>query len=69
MPAPTYRGKLADPGFRVERGQKAATARDSVDNHIREIVEAAPTLTAEQLDRLRGLLPAANLPAADVRAA
>lgn len=49
---------LADPQFRRERATKAAKARTSLDYHVRKVVEAAPALTDEQLDRLRQLLPA-----------
>lgn len=53
-----YGGKLADPAFRRERAQKAAHASHSLDAHIRAVVDAAPALTAEHVERLRALLPA-----------
>jgi hypothetical protein len=33
-----------------------------LEEHIRDVVATAPALTAEQLERLRGLLPAADIP-------
>jgi hypothetical protein len=63
--APVYPGKLADPAFRHERARKAANARNSVDAHIRALVDAAPKLTAEQAAQLRSLLPAAMRRAGD----
>jgi hypothetical protein len=54
---PEYTGKLADPAFRRERARRAATTRNSVDFHIKKVVEAAPSLTADQVERLRSLLP------------
>jgi hypothetical protein len=75
---PSYTGKLADPSFRRERARKAAAARLSIDHHIDKVVEAGPTLTTEQLDRLRqavarsraaqGLPPVVTDPAAIQRA-
>jgi hypothetical protein len=53
---PKFTGKLADPAWREERARKAALARNSVDAHIRALVESAPALTTEQADRLRALL-------------
>lgn len=49
-------GKNADPQFRVERARKAVAARNSVDAHIRALVDAAPPLTDEQRARLATLL-------------
>jgi hypothetical protein len=51
-----YTGKLADPDFRRERARKASLARNTVDAHIRALVDAAPPLTAEQRDKLAMLL-------------
>ena len=59
MPA-SFPGKLADPAFRRERARRAATTRTSLDHHIQKVVDAAPTLTAEQIERLRALLPVAR---------
>jgi hypothetical protein len=58
MPA-SLTGKLADPAFRTERARRAAATRTSLDHHIQKVVDAAPTLTAEQIERLRALLPVA----------
>jgi hypothetical protein len=33
-------------------------AAEKLAEHIRAVVDAAPSLTAEQIERLRGLLPA-----------
>lgn len=52
-------GKLADPEFRRERARKAAKARTSLDHHVQAVIDRAPALTAEQIERLRALLPAA----------
>lgn len=51
-----YTGKLADPDFRRERARNASLARNTVDAHIRALVDAAPPLTAEQRDQLALLL-------------
>ena len=51
--------KLDDPQWRHERARKAANARTTTDAHIRALVEAAPPLTPEQIDKLRALLPPA----------
>lgn len=61
MPAATYAeasrsGKLADPEARRERARKAARARHSLDTYIKQIVDRAPELTAEQRDRLAAIL-------------
>lgn len=53
---PYYSGKLADPEFRRERARNASLARNTVDAHIRALVEAAPPLTTEQKARLAALL-------------
>lgn len=55
-PAREYAGKLADPEFRRERARRASAARNSVDAHIRALVNAAPPLTDAQKDQLRALL-------------
>lgn len=56
----SYTGKLADPEFRRERARKAAKARTTPDAHIQALVDSAPSLTAEQAERLRSLLPPAD---------
>lgn len=53
MAAPTN----MTPEERHERAKKAAAARHSVDTTIKQLVEAAPELTAEQIEKLRSLLP------------
>lgn len=49
-------GKLADPEFRRERARKAAVARTSPDHHIQQVIDRAPALTDEQVERIRALL-------------
>ena len=51
-----YSGRLADPEFRHQRAVKAATARTTLEAHIRSIVDRAPDLTPEQRQRLASLL-------------
>ena len=46
----------ASPEVRRERAQKARAAQLSVDHYVQKIVERAPELTPEHLDRLRTLL-------------
>lgn len=41
---------------RTERARNAALARTTPDAHIRALADAAPTLTAEQRDKLATLL-------------
>ena len=63
----TPKGKLADPEWRTERARKAVNTRwrkqrdrqavDAINNAVAKVVEAAPALTDEQIDRLRQLLP------------
>lgn len=60
MARPATTGSLADPEFRHRRAQNAAAARTTIDYHISKVVAAAPTLTAEQLARIRSLLPPAS---------
>lgn len=61
---PRYRsGKLADPEFRRERARKAAAAVHSIDAKIRAVVESAPMLSPEQVDRIRRALPPVAAPA------
>lgn len=45
---------LAD---RTERARQAAKARTGTDYHIKKLVEAAPSLTTDQIEKLRALLP------------
>jgi hypothetical protein len=45
-----------DPVVAHERARKAALARETTDHHIQRIVDRAPSLTAEQIERLRSLL-------------
>jgi hypothetical protein len=55
-----YSGKLADPAVRHERASRAGKSRTGVAYHIRKLVESANTLTAEQAEELRQLLPTAG---------
>ena len=68
MPQSTT-GKLADPSWRRQRATTAAKARTSLDHHVAKVVESAPALTADQLDRLRQLLPEVKGGADDAPAA
>lgn len=54
MPALT--GSITDPEFRHRRAVEAAKARTSVDHYIKQLVDRAPELSAEQRDRLALLL-------------
>lgn len=56
MMSPAVTGSLDDPDFRHRRAQHAARSRTSVDHYIAKLVDSAPELTAEQRDRLAGLL-------------
>jgi hypothetical protein len=56
LTAPTITGSITDPEFRRRRAAHAAKTRTSVDHYIEKVVEAAPTLTADQVERLRSLL-------------
>jgi hypothetical protein len=53
---------LNDAEARSEQARKAGRAAHSTDSYIDRIVERAPTLTADQVERLRGLLPAVSEP-------
>jgi hypothetical protein len=55
--APLVTGSVTDPEFRRRRASHAAQARTSLDHHLAKVIEAAPSLTAEQVERLRALLP------------
>ncbi|MGW3022466.1 hypothetical protein [Streptomyces sp. NPDC001221] len=46
----------ASPEVRRERAQKARAAQLSIDHYVQKIVDRAPELTPEQMDRLRSLL-------------
>ena len=63
-PAPRRRrpqgGKVLDPEWRSERGRRARAAQDTPDRLIAKLVESANTLTAEQADQLRQLLPSGD---------
>lgn len=52
----SFNGKLADPEWRKARAIKASRAAHSLDTHVRRVVERAPDLSPEQLDRLRAIL-------------
>lgn len=56
MTAPTITGSITDPEFRHRRAVHAAKTRTSVDHYIEKVIEAAPALTGEQVERLRSLL-------------
>lgn len=49
-------GKLADPGFRTERAQKANAARHSVEALVSALIRRAPELTEGTRAQLRTLL-------------
>jgi hypothetical protein len=49
---PALTGTTADPDFRRRRAAHAAAVRNSLDNHIKKVVDAAPELTPDQRDRL-----------------
>jgi hypothetical protein len=53
-----YRGKLADPAWRVQRARKASLARTTADAHIDALIESKDPPTPEQAERLRAWLPA-----------
>ncbi|MET9392437.1 hypothetical protein ABZY20_18900 [Streptomyces sp. NPDC006624] len=40
----------------IERNRKGAAATNSLDRYVQRIVDSAPELTPEQLDKLRALL-------------
>jgi hypothetical protein len=58
--APPVTGSVTDPEFRRRRASHAAQARTSLDHHVAKVIEAAPSLTAEQVEHLRALLPPAG---------
>lgn len=49
--------KNMTPEQRHERAKKAAAARHSIDTTIKQLVEVAPELTTDQIEKLRALLP------------
>jgi hypothetical protein len=61
-PTPAITGTITDPDFRRRRASHAAKARTSLDYYVQQVVDRAPALTDEQVDRLRGLLPPAGEP-------
>ncbi len=56
MAARPFNGRLADPEFRHRRAVAAATARTTLEAHIRAVVDRAPELSPEQCDQLARLL-------------
>jgi hypothetical protein len=54
---PTSTGKLADAEWRRARAAKAGRASQTLDAYITKVVNRAPELNAEQIERLRALLP------------
>lgn len=49
--------KLDDPTWRSDRAWKAGKSRTTVDYYIKKLIESAPALTSEQIEKLRALLP------------
>lgn len=49
---PALTGTTKDADFRRRRARHAAAVRNSLDNHIKQVVDAAPQLTPDQRDRL-----------------
>jgi hypothetical protein len=49
-------GTSNDAEFRRRRAQHARAAQDSIDSHIKRLVERSPELTSEQRNRLALLL-------------
>jgi hypothetical protein len=54
-----YGGKLADPEVRRQRARKARAAQDTLDYHIHKLIDDAPSLSAEQRNKLVALLRSA----------
>jgi hypothetical protein len=50
-------GKVRDPEWCRNRARNARAAQDSPDRLIAKLAESANTLTAEQAEQLRQLLP------------
>lgn len=46
----------ASPEVRRERAQKARAAQLSIDHYVQKVVDSAPELTPEHIDKLRTLL-------------
>jgi hypothetical protein len=63
-PSPYYSGKLADPKVRSDRAAKGGAGSHTPDAHIRALIKAAPSLTAEQRAKLAEVL-AQPVPAAE----
>ncbi len=57
-PAEPLRGSIDDPDFRQKRASKAGKAGHAPRAHINALIRNAGKLTPEDLDLLRGLLPA-----------
>jgi hypothetical protein len=53
-------GPLSDPAVRRERARRARAAQNTIDYHVRKLVESANALSAEQAEQLRALLPAGD---------
>ncbi|MFD8392536.1 hypothetical protein ACFV2N_25905 [Streptomyces sp. NPDC059680] len=53
---PYTRRKPLDPEFTRERARKARAAQLSVEHYVQKIVDRAPELTDEQMEKLRALL-------------
>jgi hypothetical protein len=51
-----FSGKLKDPAVRHERAKRGGEARTTLDYHVKQVVDRAPELSAEQKDRLSRLL-------------
>ena len=62
MATSTRPRKIDDPAWRRERARKAGLASQSIDGYIKRLVDHAPELTAEQRDRLAGLLRGTGTP-------
>jgi hypothetical protein len=53
-------GPLSDQAVRTERASRGGKSRTTPDYHIRKLAESANTLTAEQAEQLRALLPSGD---------
>ena len=54
------RTRNVDPVVAYNRAAKAGKARTTVDYHIRKLAESAGSLSAEQAEQLRALLPSSG---------
>jgi hypothetical protein len=52
--------KTLSPAQLAERARNAGKSRTTPDYPIKKLVESAPSLTAEQAEQLRALLPASG---------